>query len=513
MDQDSIVSATGDALETDPAVFQERVEADAQVIKREIDDGTFDNQQGIIGLEYEFYAVEDVGLSTRDQVADPGALNRVPRRMLELVGFEKELGLHNAEMSTSPQPINSDGIRAQESEVQAKLRTALDRAREEGMQLVSDAVWTIPPHGETGRDYLTGSVEADGVRIATDMSDSARYHAMANTETPAGMRIDAPNVSVDADTVMPESLITSIQPHYQVPHAPDLPEYFRYGLRIAGPLLALGVNSPFFPPDLYDDVPPDRVLEDAWAEHRISVFETAMNPEGVDKVRFPEDVATVEEAVDRIAADETFVPVPVERGDRFDDEFAHFRTKHGTYWRWIRPVFGGATRSTANARIEFRFLPGQPTVRDSIAFQAAIAGLVEGMHARNHPVREMNWKDARENFYAAMRDGLDADLRWIDADGNAIEDREAMYDDLFDTATEGLRTRGLSQEEIARYLGPLRERVRRGVTPARWKRWQVNQRLTNGTDLADAIHGMQRAYLGRQSETLIDGSFVDWLDD
>ncbi|MFT4958523.1 MAG: hypothetical protein ACI9EZ_001854, partial [Halobacteriales archaeon] len=222
MDQDSIVPATQDALETDPEVFQERVKADAQVIKREIDDGTFDNQQGIIGLEYEFYAVEDVDLARRSEVADPGALQRVPRRMLELVGFEKELGLHNAEMSTSPQPINSYGLRAQESEVQAKLCTALDRTREEGMRLVSDALWTIPPHGETGGEYLTDSVEADGIRIATNMSDSARYHAMANTETPAGMRINAPNVTLQADTVMPESLITSIQPHYQVPHAPDL---------------------------------------------------------------------------------------------------------------------------------------------------------------------------------------------------------------------------------------------------------------------------------------------------
>ncbi|MFT4890053.1 MAG: hypothetical protein ACI9YT_000966 [Halobacteriales archaeon] len=512
MDEDSIVSATRDALETDPEVFQERVEADAQVIKREINDGTFDNQQGIIGLEYEFYAVEDVDIASRDTVADPGALRRVPRRMLELIGFEKELGLHNAEMSTSPQPINSYGIRAQEAEVQARLCTALDRAEAEGMRLVSNALWTIPPQGETGREYLTDSVEADGVRIATNMSDSARYHAMANTDPPAGMRIDAPNVTLQADTVMPESLITSIQPHYQVPHAPDLPEYFRYGLRIAGPLLALGVNSPFFPPDLYDDVPPEDIVEDAWAEHRIRVFETSMNPEGIDKVRFPEDVSTVEEAVDRIAADETFVPVPVERGDRFDDEFAHFRTKHGTYWRWVRPVFGGATRSKANARIEFRFLPGQPTVRDTIAFQAAVAGLVEGMHARNHPVLDMDWREARENFYVAMRDGLDADLQWIDAEGDRTDDLEAMYTDLFDVATEGLRTRGLSQEEIARYLGPLRERVRRGATPARWKRWQVRQRLADGDDLAEAIHGMQRAYVGRQSETLIEGSFVDWLD-
>jgi len=134
------------------------------------------------------------------------------------------------------------------------------------------------------------------------------------------------------------------------------------------------------------------------------------------------------------------------------------------------------------------------------------------MHARNHPVRDLDWRDAHENFYEAMREGLDADLRWIDADGNPTGDVERIYEDLLDTAADGLRTRGLSQEEVARYLGPLRERVRRSVTPARWKRWQVSQRLTSGDDLRDAIYGMQRAYVGRQTETMIEGSFVDWLD-
>ncbi len=67
------------------------------MIKDAIEDGVFDNPQAIVGLEYEFYAVKD----------DDATLRRVPRRLLELIGFEKELGLHNAEMTTSPQPLNA----------------------------------------------------------------------------------------------------------------------------------------------------------------------------------------------------------------------------------------------------------------------------------------------------------------------------------------------------------------------------------------------------------------------
>lgn len=504
MPESDLAEQVEDVLSVDPDEFQSRVEEDVEVIVEEVDAGTFDNPQAIVGFEYEFYAVD----------AETAALQRVPRQLLELIGFEKELGLHNAEMSTSPQPLNPHGLAAQESEVKARLAAAQERTRAEGMRLVSDGMWTIPPEGETARHYLTDSVEDRGVRIASNMSNSVRYHGMANSGADAGMKVEAPHVTLEADTVMPESLITSIQPHYQVAHARDLPTYFQYAIRIAAPLLALGVNSPFFPPDLYDPgVDPGEILADGWHEHRIGVFETVLNRDGddPDKVRFPEDVTTVEEAVERIAADRTIVPMPVETSDRFDDRFAHFRLKHGTYWRWIRPVFGGATRSDANARIEFRPIAAQPTVRDSIAFQAAFAGLLESTFRREHPVRHLDWVVARDNFYAAAREGLDADLYWITNAGAETTDYEEVYEDLFAHAKDGLQLRGLGDEAAAKYLYPLRQRARHRLTPASWKREYVRERLDDGEGFEDAVFGMQREYVERQDGTLIDGTFADWV--
>ncbi|HET7324711.1 MAG TPA: hypothetical protein VFJ06_10295, partial [Halococcus sp.] len=395
MSGSDLAARVEDVLAVDAEEFHARAEEDAEVIKRELDAGTFDNPQAIIGLEYEFYGVD----------RETSTLARVPRRLLEYIGFEKELGLHNAEMRTSPQPLNPYGLRAQEAEVNARLQTALECVASTDLRLVSDGMWTIPPEGEPAREYLSGSVTDRGVRIASNMSDSVRYHAMANTAgaDSVGMNIDAPHVSLSANTVMPESLITSIQPHYQIPHAADLPEYFTYALRIAGPLLALGVNSPFFPPDLYDDVPAERILADSWMSNRIHVFEAILNPDGgMGKVRFPHDLDSTEQAADRIAADASIVPMPVEESSRFDDEFATFRVKHGTYWRWVRPVFEGASKSAANARIEFRPIAGQPTVRDAISFQAAFVGLMESLTRREHPVSGLDWQDAHENFYEAM---------------------------------------------------------------------------------------------------------------
>jgi hypothetical protein len=505
MSASELAAAVREALDVDPDEFERRAMAEAEQLKSEVHDGTFDNSQALVGLELEFYGADD----------GTDALRRVPRGLLELIGFEKELGLHNAEMQTTPLPLTTYGLAAQEKEIQAHLAPALEKTGGENIGLVSAGIWTVPPVGENAVDYLTDSIGQDGVRLATNLSDSVRYHTMANAPYPSRCVLEAPNVTLPADTVMPESLSTSIQPHYQVPHAPDLPVYFRYALRVAGPLLALGVNSPFFPPELYDDVPDEDVLADAHMENRIHVFESVMNPRTESdkqrKVRFPPDFDTVDEAIDDIAADACIVPMDLDRGNRFDDEFVHLRHKHGSYWRWIRPVFDGASRSAANARIEFRPLPGQPTVRDAVAFEAAFAGLMESLPRREHPVRSLAWEQAEANFYSAVRDGLDAEMRWLTSDGVEIADIEEICGECLEFARDGLTLRGFSQAEARRYLRPLRERLDHLTTPARWQHDRVRERVENGVPLTEAIWGMQSEYIDRQEQTLIEGCFTDWL--
>jgi len=312
---------------------------------------------------------------------------------------------------------------------------------------------------------------------------------------------------------MPESLITSIQPHYQVAQAATLPIHFNYALRIAGPLLALGVNSPFFPPELYDeDWDAERVLAEGAQENRIHVFESVLNSRtDENKVRFPADLETAEEAVDRIASDETLVPMPVEgNSDRFDDDFATFRLKHGTYWRWVRPVFEGASRSAANARIEFRPVPGQPTVRDSVSFQAAFAGLMEALPQHEHPVINLSHERAVDNFYAAVADGIDADLSWIGTDGTLTTETDEIYEEILDYAGAGLESAGCSEAEAERWLAPLRWRVEEWTTPASWLRHRVRERLDDGATFDKAVEETHREYVDNQTETLINGSLADW---
>ncbi|MEF8814816.1 MAG: hypothetical protein V5A55_13505 [Halovenus sp.] len=61
------------------------------------------------------------------------------------LGFEKELELHNGELATGVYPCNGAGLTALSKEVEAKLSSLDEQAVTEGMQLVSDGMWTIGP--------------------------------------------------------------------------------------------------------------------------------------------------------------------------------------------------------------------------------------------------------------------------------------------------------------------------------------------------------------------------------
>ena len=483
--------------------FDRRVREEGDVVVEHLEEGTFDNPQSTVGLEYEFYAVD----------AADGSLRRVHRSLLEFVGFEKELGLHNAELTTGVHPCNGPGLDALAREVEAKLAATDAWAAARGVRLVSDGMWTIGPDDHSTRTYLLEATHEEGLTLAINVSNAVRYHGLASGLREIGGRVEVPGVTLAADSLGPVSLTTSIQPHFQVERAADLPLLFGYALRVAGPLLALGANSPLFPPGLYDDPDPGTVLEDGWAEHRIPVYEGMMNPpDGPDKVRFPADLDRPRDAVDRIVEDRTLLPAEIAAGERFDDSFVHLRHKHGSFWRWVRPVFDGASRAAANARIEFRPLPGQPTLGDTAAFVAAFAGAMTALPSDEHPVADLPWDRARENFYAAARDGLAADVTWITADGETTRDLCRCLDDLLDAALDGLVQCGLPRDRAADRLEPLRDRVRRRRTPAAWKRSLVAARLDRGRSLADAIHGAQREYLARQRETFVDGRFSDWPD-
>ena len=450
-----------------------------------------------------------------------GRLAELPESVFEGPAA-KELGLHNAEINTEPNRYDATGIEVQTTSIEMRLKKAREAADAKNKDLVLDAMWTIPP--EQGTTAYFGDVEnRDGVVVARNMRQDPRYVAIENDalgHAGGDIEFSVPGADHVFPSILFESLATSVQPHLQIPSTSAFPDYYNAAIRTMGPLLALLVNSPFLPVDLYNDVDdPYSLLDETHHELRIAAFEQSVNTTPNPKVRVPEDIQSAGDVADRVVEDDTFAPFLREwlhdgERDGFADEHWEFDHKRGTYWRWLRCVVGGdpveGAGDECSLRIEYRPLPTQPTPKDLIAAQTVTAGLVRGLAEDGHPIAELPWQEAKRSFYSAARDGLDADLAWVTADGHRTTDHDEIYDEVFEYARLGLEGADLGERRIDEFVAPLEDRWEAGETPASWKIDRVRDHLDDDLSFEAAVPEMQREYYELSRE---EQRFADWLED
>jgi CBS domain-containing protein len=111
----------------------------------------------------------------------------------------------------------------------------------------------------------------------------------------------------------------------------------------------------------------------------------------------------------------------------------------------------------------------------------------------------MDFDVAKENFFAAARQGLDAHLTWLD--GRTIPAPELTSEHLLPLARRGLTALGVAAEEADHYLGILGERVARGRTGARWMLASLTGMKQEGTT-GERMASLTQGILSRQKEGL-----------
>src|SRR5690606_22822561 len=157
---------------------------------------------------------------------------------------------------------------------------------------------------------------------------------------------------------------------------------------------------------------------------------------------------------------------------------------------WNRPLIGFDTDGNPHLRIEHRVVSAGPSAVDAVANAAFFLGLVTALaHQETPPESLLAFEQARSNFYAAARQGLESSVTWLE--GKTMPMHELLSDRLLPLAYEGLTSLDIDGADRDLYLGVIGERLHSRRNGAMWQREYVR---VHGTDM----HALTAAYHQRQ---------------
>ena len=280
---------------------------------------------------------------------------------------------------------------------------------------------------EFGADVLLAGI-LPTLRVSdltlANLTPMPRYHELNRSVT--GLRREPFSIHIKGldelqlthDNMMMESCNTSFQVHFQVDPSEFVNSY-NIAQAITAPVLSAAVNSPLL------------FGHRLWQETRLALFQhsadarspTQLARSQPTRVGFGEQWlkhSVIELLHDQIAR---FRPIMITRPD--EDPFqvlargeipllSALRMHNGTVWPWNRACYG-VSNGVAHLRIENRALPAGPTVIDEIANTAFFVGLMLSLPGEYGDIsKRMSFDDAKSNFFAAARHGLNAQFNWID---------------------------------------------------------------------------------------------------
>ena len=426
---------------------------DLRALERILDEGLVEEGIHRIGAEQELILV--------DGHRRPAPVGMEVLEDLDDERFATELARFNIEVNLPPLLPGPDMLSALEREL---------------TELVSRVQATASLHGADVA--LTGILPCLNQRDLTlgNMTPLERYRRLneATMKMAGGARMllhisGTDELRVEHDSVMLEACNTSFQVHLQV-GAEEFPRIYNVAQLVIAPVLAASANSPFL------------FGKRLWAETRIAVFRQSIDTrsaspslrEMTPRVRFG-DAWVRESVVELFEQDITrfrslMGMEPGEDPHAVLDEggvpkLECLQLHNGTVYRWNRPCYG-VTDGKPHLRIEARALPAGPTVVDEVANSAFWLGLIAKPEAFPQLTERLPFGDAKANFFAAARRGLNTSFSWLD--GETVTPKTLILDRLLPIAAEGLGKLGVAEEEAERYLGIISERVRKDQTGTRW---------------------------------------------
>jgi CBS domain-containing protein/gamma-glutamyl:cysteine ligase YbdK (ATP-grasp superfamily) len=433
--------------------FMKALLADLRALEYMIDTGRFETGVARIGAEQEMFLV--------DRNMRPAPIS------LEVLGQAKdcrlttEIARFNLEANLSPVILAGNCFQQMEQELN------------ELLSLVRTCAGTL--EADVLLSGILPTLQKSDLTLE-NLAPIPRYHQLNESVMrlrggPFSIHIKGlDELQITHDNVMMESCNTSFQVHFQTSPA-EFAGAYNMAQAITAPLLAAAVNSPLL------------FGHRLWQETRVALFQHSIDSRSrtqlarsqPTRVSFGDRWLTnsvVELFHDQVSR---FRPIMITQPD--EDPFqvlargetpllSALRMHNGTVWRWNRACYGVAD-GIAHLRIENRALPAGPTVQDEMANTAFFVGLMVALpHAYGDIAKRLSFDDAKENFFAAARHGLNAQLRWLD--GKSLGAASLILSDLLPLARAGLAEARVDAGDIDRYLDILEARVQSGQTGAQW---------------------------------------------
>ncbi|TQJ32630.1 glutamate-cysteine ligase family protein [Microbacterium sp. SLBN-146] len=439
---------------------REKIRRNLDVFARMLREAQFDTEDPLTGLELELNLIDDVG--------DPAMRNEEVLQAIADPSFVTELGRFNIELNLPPARLSEGGLATFESSLRTDLNTADARSSRVGAHLMMIGILPTLAEGHLSRSAITANPR---YRLLSEQVLDARGEDI--TIDIAGRE----RLTTTADSIVPEAACTSVQFHIQTSPA-DFAAYWNASQAIAGVQLAVAANSPYL------------FGRELWRETRIPLFEQAtdtrsneLKAQGVrPRVWFGERWIT--SVFDLFEENVRYFPALLPIVDDEDPlavldgggvpSLAELRLHNGTVYRWNRPVYDIAD-GMPHLRVENRLLAAGPTVADTVANAAFYFGLTRALAESSRPVwSQMSFAAARENFQAAARDGVDAELFWPGA--GKVRATDMILRTLLPLASQGLDAWGVPAADRDRYLGIIEQRCLTGVTGASWFVGKMNAR-------------------------------------
>ncbi|MFJ4923183.1 glutamate--cysteine ligase [Streptomyces sp. NPDC088725] len=478
------VEADGSGSLSDRQRYRRKLQQCLTVLGRLLTEKRFDRPKNLMGLEIELNLAGSDGM--------PRMMNAEVLKRIASGDFQTELGMFNLEVNIAPHRIDGRVLDQLAEELRAGLGYAQRKANEVDAGIVMIGILPTLTQEDVVRENIS---DDDRYRLLDDQMVAARGEDF--TLDIEGVE----RLTCTSSSIAPESACTSVQLHLQV--TPDrFADAWNAAQAVAAVQIAVGANAPFL------------FGRELWRESRPPLFQQATD------VRQPELAAQgvrprtwfgerwIDSAYDLfeenlryhspllpMCDDEDPMRVLDEGGMPALQELV---LHNGTVYRWNRPVYEVAG-GMPHLRVENRVLPAGPTVTDVVANAAFYYGLVRALAEDARPVwSKLSFEAAAENFDAACRYGIDAELRWPrpgrSGGTTMVPAVKLVRDELLPLAAAGLDAWNIAPVDRDFYLGVIEERCKRRVNGASWQVDTYHQALEAGLGREAALAAMTRRY-------------------